>query len=285
MWSFCEPCVVCFIMQVFLRGDIIDRRQQQCEQAESNLGNATCITMENSTGFVDVQFTNNTVTRCFSFPSSLKCHFLQAVSSSIVWSLILFGRYYPSVLIYNATVASNARVRCNPIFPKLGREDSSRIFFLPVTIRCVYFLCPVVLPRNCNICRTFYPFAQESANIAGNRQFLSQRISAQTFWNLTFWRKIQRNRCGLIFRDWRTTSGCTLKTLASRISWEKYSERTRALRDVYFYVVLLLFAHIMHSFALLQISTKKGVIFCFIFMTRWLRLRIVCQKDLLGSSR
>lgn len=130
-------------MQVFLRGDIIDRRQQQCEQAESNLGNATYITMENSTGFVDVQSTNNTVARCFSFPSSLKCPFLQAVSSSIVWSLILFGRYYPSVLIYNATVASNARVRCNPIFPKLGREDSYN-FFLPVAIRCVYFLYPVV---------------------------------------------------------------------------------------------------------------------------------------------
>lgn len=69
--------------------------------------------------------------------------------------------------------------------------------------------------------------------------------------------KIQRNRCGLNFRDWRT-SGCTLKTRSAdklRKIFRKNASFER--RDVYFYVVLLLFIHIIHSFALLQISRKK----------------------------
>lgn len=117
-------------------------------------------------------------------PSVSKVSFLQAVSSSIVWSLILFGCYYPSVSIYNAAVvlsiADLPRVQRNPILPKPGREDSYT-FFVSSDRYVVWLLAK---PRY----SLLLPFARRERDILPDDRCRESRRA--TAWNLTFRRKI-----------------------------------------------------------------------------------------------
>lgn len=141
-----------------------------------------------------------------------KVPFLQTVSSSIVWSLILFGRYYPSVVIYNATVASNARVRCNPIFAKLGRVDSYN-FFLASLRSVVFSFFALSVPAKLQYLSRLLSIGARKCERCWQSLVSSPTyLGALDFLKFDIFRcKIQRNRCGRNFRDWRT-SGCTLKT-------------------------------------------------------------------------
>lgn len=131
------PCS--FIIQVLRCGDIIDRRHSstQRELARSNLGNATCI-MEYSTGFVDVQSSNNAIARRFSFPSSLKCpfcrQFLRALFDRLFFlPVIILPPWYimqPSLWIraFASESARTRRIRCNPILPETGSREFVQFF-------------------------------------------------------------------------------------------------------------------------------------------------------------
>lgn len=111
--------------------------RSQTQQRDTNSRDPICEMLLTSpwsirSGFVDVQSSNNAVARRFSFPPSLKCPFCRQFLRALFDRLFSLARYYPSVLIYNATVALKRtriasarvrRVRRNPILPELGREN------------------------------------------------------------------------------------------------------------------------------------------------------------------
>lgn len=133
--------------------------------------------MEYSTGFVDVQSSNNAIARRFSFPPSLKCpfcrQFLRALFDRLfsLAVIILPPWYIMQPSLWVRASARTHRVRCNLIFLKLGRENSYNFF----AIRCSAF-CPVRF-RDIAV---LLSFVEESANgnIPPRRLlFSSSRIS------------------------------------------------------------------------------------------------------------
>lgn len=199
--------------------------------------------------------------RCFSFPSSLKCpfcrQFLRALFDRLFsLAVIILSSWYIMQLSFRMCASHVISFFRN--FAKISVYN-----FFPCQSRSVVFS---FFARN--IRRALYPFAQES---------VSASFVADEFWrarfseNLTSWGKIRTEQMRFNFS--RRTSGCTLKT--------RFANKLRKIfrKNAGFWETWRLLLHrafIIHShytflrFAATFYEKKNGAIFCVIFMTRWM---------------
>lgn len=167
-------------------------------------------------------------TRCFSFPSSLKCPFCRQ------FLRVLFDRLFSlAVIILSSWYIMQLSLRmCASDVSHFSETRSRR--FVQFFLASHDPLCLVSL-----LC--WFPKLQYSSHLLSIRARKCERcwqslVSSPTYLGafdfLKFDISVQKQ---MRFKFSRLTNHkVARKKLALRISWEKYSERTRALRDVTF---------------------------------------------------